>query len=222
MAPEGLAHVDILNSTMELSKDGTVLPLNLTYEWRFTDKIVKEVFCKVKPVHLDVAIHPIGMKSRVGQMETLLHLGANDVRIVELPSSVGILFATGCSSMERLSISSISQLDGLSLTGCEKLVEIQGALSFESISFIEMVGCYNLPSEFGTSLIQPSPNSAAQRLVCLPGNEVPNWFSHSRIGFSTSFLVPPLSESQIRMLSICAVYGIKKGSNWKKKYHGNP
>ncbi|KAB1224991.1 TMV resistance protein N [Morella rubra] len=60
------------------------------YEWRFTDKIVEEVFCKVKPVHLDVAIHPIGMKSRVEQMETLLHLGANDVRIVGIYGMAGI------------------------------------------------------------------------------------------------------------------------------------
>ncbi|KAB1226982.1 hypothetical protein CJ030_MR1G014996 [Morella rubra] len=140
--------------------------------------------------------------------------------ISELPSSVESLRATGCSSMERLSMSSISQLDGLCISGCENLVEIQG-LRFESISIIEMVGCSNLPSEFGTSLIQNlSPNSNAEILVCLPGNEVPNWFSYTRIGFSTSFLVPPLSEGQIRMFSICAVYGIKKGADEKIVYHG--
>ncbi|KAB1224990.1 TMV resistance protein N [Morella rubra] len=62
----------------------------IRYECRFIDKIVEEVFCKVKPVHLDVAIHPIGMKSRVEQMETLLHLGANDVRIVGIYGMAGI------------------------------------------------------------------------------------------------------------------------------------
>ncbi|XP_042948555.1 disease resistance protein RPV1-like isoform X3 [Carya illinoinensis] len=73
--------------------------------------------------------------------------------ISELPANLRILFANGCSSMERLSLSPSSQLFGLSLNHCSKLLEIQG-LNLEPISFIEMIGSHNLPSNFRTNLLQ--------------------------------------------------------------------
>ncbi|KAG6637717.1 hypothetical protein CIPAW_11G197900 [Carya illinoinensis] len=58
-----------------------------------------------------------------------------------------------------------------------------------------MIGCDNLSSNLSTNLLQyPSTQSAAPRLFCLPGSEVPNWFGHQRIGSSISFRVPSLSE----------------------------
>jgi hypothetical protein len=44
------------------------------------------------------------------------------------------------------------------------------------------------------------------RVICLPGSEVPNWFSHQRIGSSISFHVPSISNGQILRLLVCAVY----------------
>ncbi|KAG2682450.1 hypothetical protein I3760_11G192200 [Carya illinoinensis] len=137
--------------------------------------------------------------------------------ISELPANLQILFANGCSSMERLSLSASSQLVGLSLNHCRKLLEIQG-LNLESISFIEMYGCHNLPSSFRTNLLQ----SATQRLFCVPGSEVPNWYSHQRIGSSISFRVPSLSEGEIRMLLICAVCTILEQGNGTKKVNSTP
>ncbi|KAF5479001.1 hypothetical protein F2P56_005515 [Juglans regia] len=123
--------------------------------------------------------------------------------ISELPANLRILFANDCSSIDRLSLSPSSQLFGLSLNNCSKLLEIQG-LNLEQILFIEMIGCYDLSSDFTTNLLQyPSTQSAAQRLFCVPGSEVPNWFSHQRSGSSISFHVP--SEGEIRSLLICAV-----------------
>jgi hypothetical protein len=46
--------------------------------------------------------------------------------------------------------------------------------------------------------------------IFLPGSEVPNWFSHKRIGSSISFHVPSLAEGEIRVLLICFVYAKKK------------
>jgi len=43
-------------------------------------------------------------------------------------------------------------------------------------------------------------------VFCLPGSEVPNWFSHQRIGSSISFHVPSISNGQILRLLVCAVY----------------
>ncbi|KAG2682446.1 hypothetical protein I3760_11G191800 [Carya illinoinensis] len=69
-----------------------------------------------------------------------------------------------------------------------------------------MIGCDNLSSNLSTNLLQyPSTQSAAPRLFCLPGSEVPNWFGHQRIGSSISFRVPSLSEGEIRMLLFCTV-----------------
>jgi hypothetical protein len=44
------------------------------------------------------------------------------------------------------------------------------------------------------------------RVICLPGSEVPNWFSHQKIGSSISFHVPLVSNGQILWLLVCAVY----------------
>jgi ABC-type dipeptide/oligopeptide/nickel transport system ATPase component len=44
----------------------------------------------VNPSHLDVAKHPIGMKSRVDDIKDLLNLGASDVRIVGIYGMGGI------------------------------------------------------------------------------------------------------------------------------------
>jgi len=73
--------------------------------------------------------------------------------IVELPTNLEVLYAYGCSSMETLSILPDSQLACLCLSDCCKLVEVQG-LSLDSNSLIHLDGCYNLSSDFRTSLLQ--------------------------------------------------------------------
>ncbi|XP_042948554.1 disease resistance protein RPV1-like isoform X2 [Carya illinoinensis] len=121
----------------------------------------KNKFCKLP--------QGIGLLSKLGMLR--LENCASLHSISELPAKLRILFANGCSSMERLSLSPSSQLFGLSLNNCSKLVEIQG-LNLEPISFIEMIGCDNLPSNFRINLLQyPSTQSAAPRLFCLPGHE---------------------------------------------------
>ncbi|KAG6689847.1 hypothetical protein I3842_11G194700, partial [Carya illinoinensis] len=127
---------------------------------------------------------------RLSKLHTLsLDYCASLQSISELPANLLILYAYGCSSMERLSFSPSSQLSCLSLNDCSKLLEIQG-LNLEQIPFILMIG-------------------AMQRVICLPGSEVPNWFGHQRIGSSISFRVPSFSEGEIRMLLcfvVCTVH----------------
>ncbi|KAG7957780.1 hypothetical protein I3843_11G192600 [Carya illinoinensis] len=147
---------------------------------------------------------------RLSKLHTLsLDYCASLQSISELPANLLILYAYGCSSMERLSFSPSSQLSCLSLNDCSKLLEIQG-LNLEQIPFILMIGCDNLSSNFRTNLLQyPSTQSAMQRVICLPGSEVPNWFGHQRIGSSISFRVPSFSEGEIRMLLcfvVCTVH----------------
>ncbi|XP_059430130.1 disease resistance protein RPV1-like [Corylus avellana] len=60
------------------------------HESQFIGKIVKQVLCKVNIAHLDVAIHPIGMHSRVEHIKALLNLETNDVRIMGFYGMGGI------------------------------------------------------------------------------------------------------------------------------------
>jgi hypothetical protein len=45
------------------------------------------------------------------------------------------------------------------------------------------------------------------RYILLPGGEVPNWFSHKRIGSnSISFQIPSLPKGKIKGLFLCAIW----------------
>jgi hypothetical protein len=44
------------------------------------------------------------------------------------------------------------------------------------------------------------------RFICLPGSEIPNWFSHKGIGSSISFCAPSISNGQFLRLLVSAVY----------------
>ncbi|KAF5479005.1 hypothetical protein F2P56_005517 [Juglans regia] len=60
------------------------------YESRVIDQIVKEVLSKLKPEYFAVAIHPVGVNSRVEEMKALLNLETSDVRIVGIYGMGGI------------------------------------------------------------------------------------------------------------------------------------
>jgi len=62
----------------------------IRYESRFIEKIVEEILCKVSQVFLHVAIHPIGIHSRVEKTKALLNLGTSDVCIVGMYGMGGI------------------------------------------------------------------------------------------------------------------------------------
>ncbi|XP_042957206.1 disease resistance protein RUN1-like isoform X1 [Carya illinoinensis] len=116
--------------------------------------------------------------------------------ISTLPANLQILFAFGCESLERISISE-SRLDALVLAGCYKLVDIQG---FENLAFTKVVsleGCLEQEEEidFVKSLLELQwPFMIERRQIYLYGDEIPNWFSHKRTGSSISFHIPSLSD----------------------------
>jgi hypothetical protein len=51
------------------------------------------------------------------------------------------------------------------------------------------------------------------RVICLPGREIPNWFSHKGIGPSISFRVPSFSNDQFLRLLVSAVYAFDVEKN---------
>ncbi|XP_062160862.1 disease resistance protein RUN1-like isoform X3 [Alnus glutinosa] len=143
-------------------------------------------------------------------------------------SSVAMLDASNCTSMERLSVSS-NRKSGLYLylRNCHKLTEIQGSENRE-ISAIHNQA-YNFMSHLQCPLTMGDDES---RVIFLPGSEVPNWFSHRGHGVSVSFHVPSISKGQFLRLLICVVcsfnatfdiryYRYHLGVNIRNKTRGN-
>jgi hypothetical protein len=54
----------------------------------------------------------------------------------------------------------------------------------------------------------------AYRFICLPGREIPNWFSHKGIGSSISFRAPSISNGQCLRLLVSAVYAFDQEEDW--------
>jgi hypothetical protein len=46
--------------------------------------------------------------------------------------------------------------------------------------------------------------------ICLPGSEIPNWFSHRTIGSSISIRVPSFWDGKIGNMLLCVVLAAKK------------
>ncbi|CAK9155262.1 unnamed protein product [Ilex paraguariensis] len=62
----------------------------LRYESKFIQKIIEEVWSKVNPTFLNVAIHPVGIDSPVKDICFLLTSGPNDVRMIGILGMGGV------------------------------------------------------------------------------------------------------------------------------------
>ncbi|KAL7209983.1 hypothetical protein ACSBR1_031538 [Camellia fascicularis] len=60
------------------------------YEAKFIRKIIKDVLCELKHTFLDVAVHPIGIDSRVEHINLMLCIGSDDVCMIGLYGLGGI------------------------------------------------------------------------------------------------------------------------------------
>ncbi|XP_027357323.1 TMV resistance protein N-like [Abrus precatorius] len=60
------------------------------YEFKFIQKIVDEVSRKLNRIPLNVARHPVGLQARVSDVNSLLELGCDDVRMVGIYGIGGI------------------------------------------------------------------------------------------------------------------------------------
>jgi hypothetical protein len=50
--------------------------------------------------------------------------------------------------------------------------------------------------------------------VCLPGSEIPNWFSHQTTGSLISFRVPSFVDGEIRRILYCVVFAANKDTSF--------
>lgn len=128
----------------------------------------------------------------IPKLEILLVVNCKNLQsIAELPSSLLLLDATNCTSMESLAVP--SNKCALKLRGCQKLREIHGIEGgSDCTSVVHMECCNNLSNNFKRSLVQALCKGKRDEIF-FPADEIPEWFSHHGDGSSLSFLLPALS-----------------------------
>lgn len=126
----------------------------------------------------------------------------------ELPSSLIILNARNCTSLERLSnLSRFQCIPNLCLADCHKLVEIPGLEKFESCGNMYLERCNNLSDTLKKTLLQGwSGGGSRVGNIYFPGNEIPDWFFHQCMGPSLTFQVPPILGRKMKGITLCVVY----------------
>ncbi|XP_059653600.1 disease resistance protein RPV1-like isoform X2 [Cornus florida] len=153
----------------------------------------------------------------------------------ELPRSLVTLRAQNCMSLEKLTnLPNLLRSLFFDVTGCEKLVEVQGLFKLEAIGnfdaeMVNSLGLCNLKSirntevELFNKLTETRKKGPIQGLhefgifsTSLPGSKFSDGFSIKNMGTSISFNVPSLSSMKIQGLNICLVY-----ASYSKYEYGN-
>ncbi|XP_059429961.1 disease resistance protein RPV1-like isoform X2 [Corylus avellana] len=157
--------------------------------------------------------------SRLPRLQDLSLHECTTLQSISFCTSVPALNANGCTSLERILILTNKISSSFSLNNCHKLVEIQSLNSVRSGTTVFMGRCNNLANDFRNSAIQMMCKADDGCSLCLPGSEIPNWFSHQIIGSLISFRVPSFLDGQISKVLLCVVYAANKevsrnSDNW--------
>ncbi|KAG5250627.1 TMV resistance protein [Salix suchowensis] len=173
---------------------------------------------------------PSDLQASIGSLPKLNSLWLNECKslqgIPELQSSLQLLHAKDCSSLETINLKNFWGEGSLELDGCPKLKAVEGYFNLESLR-VEIVEKYLGTSDLFTEDSLPSINvhvinnltrsatiSPLQALseksiysIFLPISDIPTWFSHQSEGDSVSLQVPPLDHGcKFSGFSISAVY----------------
>ena len=142
----------------------------------------------------------------------------------KLPLNMYFMDATGCTSLETLSLSPDYDFRPyIYLFNCINLIYNQGKGDlFSTIlrHYINKVGlsvCLSLSLSLlhvievlniKICLFQRCCNSNRFTYLTIPGSEIPNWFRHQKVGVSVNLQVPShlLLRSKFMGITVCAVY----------------
>lgn len=155
----------------------------------------------------------------------------------ELPMSLIDLKTVNCTSLKRITnLPNLLKSLFLDVSGCEKLVEVQGLFRLEPIRnfgadrVINELGILNLdiienaPVELFNKLTKTRQKDVVQGLFefgifssYVPGNEIPAWCSSKSMGNSISLVLPSDPKNSLQGLNICLTYG--RSNNARKFRH---
>ncbi|XP_059461841.1 disease resistance protein RUN1-like [Corylus avellana] len=131
--------------------------------------------------------------------------------IPDLPASLIFLDAKHCTALERMpDLSKLSNMNGLSLSNCHKLVEIPGLVKRSNpIVSVHIEGCMNVSHTFKQSFLrlQEWVRRGVGRVfgIVLPGNQIPDWFTYQCEGPSLYFKVPT-ADPILNEFGVCVVF----------------
>ncbi|KAG5232611.1 TMV resistance protein [Salix suchowensis] len=157
------------------------------------------------------------MPSGIGRLPMLKYLLVKDctnlLSVSELPSSLKKLDAVDCSALERLKIQS-NKIPSLYVSGCKKLIEIEGMEVMRKRWVIVSEDRRNLSNDLKKSLVQALCKGDEYDIIIAHDGEMPGLFSHRGVGSSLSFHVPPGSDgTNIQGLVVWVVCAAAIGGN---------
>ncbi|CAL1385157.1 unnamed protein product [Linum trigynum] len=176
--------------------------------------------------------------NKLGMLETLeLEQCTKLEALPELPTSLSILKADDCSSLNRIAnLPNLLEWLDLEVHGCERITEIGGLFRLEPLSSIDSevlnnLGLFDLESfegieiEMSNALSCTTIKTPIQVLqecnifsTFIPGSEVPDWFNiRVEESSSLSMVLPAASGLKIRGLSLCTAYTGKWESEEEKE-----
>ncbi|WMV28561.1 hypothetical protein MTR67_021946 [Solanum verrucosum] len=128
------------------------------------------------------------LPSSMKKLRVLKHLFLPNCRklksLPELPSSLKWLNAANCSALEQIaSVANLKYLEELLISNCKKITDIPGLESLKSLKRLYTVGCNAyLPS---IKRIISKDSLRHMQYLCVPGDDLPDWFIHEVPNFST-------------------------------------
>ncbi|XP_050254081.1 TMV resistance protein N-like isoform X2 [Quercus robur] len=134
---------------------------------------------------------------QLSNLKTLYLGGCTQLQMLpKLPLNMLFINATGCTSLETLSLSPEYHFGPvIMLFNCVKLIYNQGKGDLLST----ILRHYIIEGCFGSNLFT---------YLTIPGSEIPNWFRHQNVGASVNLQVPShlLLSSKFMGIAVCAVY----------------
>ncbi|KAI3799684.1 hypothetical protein L1987_34983 [Smallanthus sonchifolius] len=163
------------------------------------------------------------LPTSLGQLSNVLTLdlcGCRNLQSVQVfPPNLNLLMLNDCSSLEKLTLSTLKYLSSMDLKNCSSLVEILGLENLYLIREIHLEGCSSLSTAFTTSLIQGHSRIVHNCAIYFSRMEIPNWFKYQDTGNSSIYFDVPVDfkHDQLEM-TVWADYSFGKLSDRMRRF----
>ncbi|KAM5552055.1 hypothetical protein ABKV19_026758 [Rosa sericea] len=164
-----------------------------------------------------------------GYFPSLVTLNLSGNNFVRLPSGIGLLSKLenfnleNCKRLQELSDLPSNSILDLRADGCTSLKYLFDSSNLNRLnkSFFNFINCFNLNGNQGcnniafemlkTFMYQGISNNRETFEIVIPGSNIPEWFSHRRVGRSLSVSLPAdWNNKRFLGFALCAVFVLRK------------